>query len=288
MPTINEKTGKSTAGLRMSRFSFACVSCGKILEADKQEAWSPMVCPDCGRVVTVPDGESLPDRVRQTPTPHGGMKCTHTDCGHLNQPNANYCERCGRLLVHEAAAQDPSTTRAEDSSQDALRQIERMHETQTVRRESIIGWYRWYSVFHKFPPMYPERSDVDLVRTIALWMELTDRGGSPGFPYEYKTDITFSTSTSSQSTKQSIASILGFVGMVGAVIGIAALFFNWKTGLAVILGSVLSNLTGYWVAGGSSNPSVMTPGTRSYRAEGKRVLEWVAKQGVDDTNASLT
>jgi hypothetical protein len=119
-------------------------------------------------------------------------------------------------------------------------------------------------------------------------MELTDRGGSPGFPYEYKADITFSTSTASQSAKQNIASILGFVGMVGAVIGIVALFFNWKTGVPVILGSVLSSFTGYWLAGGSSNPSVMTPGTRSYRAEGKRVLEWVAKQGVGDTNAYLT
>ena len=98
-----------------------------------------------------------------------------------------------------------------------------MHETQTVRRESIIAWYRWYSVLHRFPTMHPERSDVDLLRTIALWMELTDRGGSPGFPHDYKTDITFSTSAPLQSAKQNIASILGFVGMVGAVIGIAAL-----------------------------------------------------------------
>jgi hypothetical protein len=41
------------------------------------------------------------------------------------------------------------------NSQDALEEIQRMHETQTVRRESIIAWYRWYSVLHKFPTMHP-------------------------------------------------------------------------------------------------------------------------------------
>ena len=68
--------------------------------------------------------------------------------------------------------------------------IQRMHQSKSVRRESLIGWYRWYSHFahnrRVFPVLDPERSAADLLEVASLWMRLTDRGGEPGFPFKYQ------------------------------------------------------------------------------------------------------
>ena len=110
--------------------------------------------------------------------------------------------------------------------QQALQHIQRMHETETVRRESIIGWYCFYA--KKLPSMQLERSDVDLSRTIALWMELTDRGGSPGFPHDYKSALSFPTISAAEPANPNKMWLFGAVSFVA---GIVILFFNWKIGL---------------------------------------------------------
>jgi hypothetical protein len=77
---------------------------------------------------------------------------------------------------------------------EALQEIQRMHATETVRRESIIAWYRWFHrrVPRDFPVMVPERSEGDLVMTAALWMTLSDVGGDPPFPYDYRSELNLS------------------------------------------------------------------------------------------------
>jgi hypothetical protein len=78
--------------------------------------------------------------------------------------------------------------------QTALEEIERMHRTRTVRREAIIGWYRWFEgeLPKALPPMFPERTECDLIMTAGLWMTLTDAGGEPGFPYGYHSELNLS------------------------------------------------------------------------------------------------
>lgn len=154
-----------------------------------------------------------------------------------------------------------------------LQEIQRMHETETVRRESIIAWYRWYSQFpsNRLPRMYPERSDVDLIRTMALWMELTERGGSPGFPYDYRSALDF---PRIHPTEPSKASVMWLVGMLALVVGVVVLFFNWKVGVALIIAGPIANYVGYRLSGGATNPDLMKEGSSVYERVGKRVLEW--------------
>lgn len=166
--------------------------------------------------------------------------------------------------------------------QQALQEIERMHETETVRRESIISWYRWYSQFpsNRLPRMYPERSDVDLIRTLALWMELTDRGGSPGFPYEYKSALSLPAINPAQAANPSI---MWLVGALAFVAGIAGLFFNWEVGLTLIIAGPTMIYVSYKLSGGATNPDLMKEGPSLYEREGRRVLEWAAHQAPDET-----
>jgi hypothetical protein len=164
----------------------------------------------------------------------------------------------------------------------ALQEIQRMHETETVRRESIIAWYRWYSQFpsNRLPRMYPERSDVDLIRTIALWMELTDRGGNPGFPYEYKCALGFPEINPTQLAKGSRGWVVGALAFLA---GIVVVFFDWRIGLTIIIGGGVINYVSYKLAGGAANPDLMKVGSSLYETEGKRVLEWAARHGAGRT-----
>ncbi len=145
-----------------------------------------------------------------------------------------------------------------------------------MRRESIIAWYRWYSQFpsNRLPRMYPERSDVDLIRTLALWMELSDRGGNPGFPYEYKSALRFPTIKLAEPPPPSVMWLIGEVAFVS---GVVSLFFNWKIGLALIIAGSMMNYVGYKLAGGATNPNLMKEGSSLYEREGKRVLEWAGR-----------
>lgn len=157
--------------------------------------------------------------------------------------------------------------------QQAAQEIRRMHESQTVHRESIIAWYRFYG--HKLPRRYPERSDSDLIQTVALWMELTDRGGSPEFPYDYKSDLNFSTINPAEPARGNRTWLLSVIAIVA---GVVTLFFSWKIGLGLIVGGSIVNYLGYKLAGGPSNPQLMKEGSALYEKEGKRVLEWAAAQ----------
>ncbi len=155
----------------------------------------------------------------------------------------------------------------------ALTTIQRMHETRTISNDAIIAWYRLYD--HKLPRMHPERSDVDLVRTIALWMELTDRGGNPGFPFQYRSALNFPSIDPTRTGKPKIAWL---VGNGISLIGVILLLFNWKIALVLIIGGQVVDYAGYRAAGGRCNPDLMTEGTTLYEKEGKRVLEWASKQ----------
>lgn len=155
----------------------------------------------------------------------------------------------------------------------ALTTIQRMHETRTVTNDAIIAWYYFYN--HKLPRMHPERSDIDLIRTIALWMKLTDRGGAPGFPFQYRSALSFPSIDPTRPAKPRIAWLIGN-GI--SLIGVILLLFNWKIALVIIIGGQGINYLGYRVAGGSSNPDLMTEGNTLYENEGKRVIEWASKQ----------
>lgn len=164
-------------------------------------------------------------------------------------------------------------------SQQALQEIQRMHETQTVRRESIIAWYSFYA--KKLPTMQPQRSDVDLIRTIALWMKLTDSGGSPGFPYEYKSALAFPSINASAPTAPSPAWLLSAVAVVA---GIVTTYLNWKIGVALIVSGFLINYVAFRLNGGATNPDLMKEGSSLYEREGRRVLEWAEKQRPRNTD----
>jgi len=155
----------------------------------------------------------------------------------------------------------------------ALAVTQRMHETRTVANEAIVAWYYFYA--HQLPKMHPERSDVDLIRTVALWMELTDRGGSPGFPYQYKSELRFPSISPSESSPPNVTWPLG---VISAVSGIIALYFNWRVGLVLIVAGPIIHFIGYKLAGGPTNPNLMKEGTTLYEKEGKRVVEWATKQ----------
>jgi len=149
------------------------------------------------------------------------------------------------------------------TKEDALREIQKMHKTKTVFRESIIGWYYFYS--EKLPKMHPERSLADLIRTIDLWMRLTDRGGQPGFPYEYKCGIDLSGVKLDNPDKLNVVFPFYFILMIICLISV---FVNFKLGLSLISLSILVSYIDYRVKGGYKNLNL-------YEKELSRVYEWV-------------
>ena len=156
---------------------------------------------------------------------------------------------------------------------EALSEIQRMHETKTVRRESIIGWYYWYA--RKLPKMRPERSIVDLVRTAALWMELTDRGGQPGFPYDYRSELDLSTIEAALPAKPNWGArwAVRLEGLL-LIAGVIALFIKPLLGVGLIVIVPVVWWIAYQLSGGPTNPDLLRGDTTLFRREGKRVLEW--------------
>jgi hypothetical protein len=148
--------------------------------------------------------------------------------------------------------------------------IQEMHERQLVTRESVINWYLFYA--NKLPKMTPERSDADLIRTIALWMELTDKGGSPEFPFDYKTDITIP--KFSAETKK--ADPFFTVNLLLLISGLIAIFIKWKLGLGLIGLGILSMIVNYLFRGGSKNYESVVATT-----DGQRVIEWIKNSKKD-------
>lgn len=159
------------------------------------------------------------------------------------------------------------------NKEDALAEIQKMHETKKVTKESIIGWYSFYS--HKLPKMKPERSDVDLIRTIALWMDLTDKGGRPPFPYDYKSKLNLESIDISSPAKSSKFFPLGILAFL---IGIIVLFFNWRLGIIIILLGPAILFFGYKLEGGATNPNILKENSLLFRKEASRVLEWSESQ----------
>lgn len=152
----------------------------------------------------------------------------------------------------------------------ALAEIQKMHEKKEVTRKSIIGWYSFYS--HKLPKMKPERSDVDLIRTIALWMDLTDKGGTPPFPYDYKSKINLESIDINSPPK---GSKLFPIGILTFLIGIILLFFNWRLGIIIMLIGPAILFIGYKLQGGATNPDILKEDSLLFRKEGKRVFNWM-------------
>ena len=157
--------------------------------------------------------------------------------------------------------------------EDALAEIQKMHETKEVTRKSIIGWYSFYS--HKLPKMKPERFDVDLIRAIALWMDLTDKGGRPPFPYDYKSKINLESIDMNSPAKKSK---LFPVGILTFLIGIILLFFNWRLGIIIMLIGPAILFIGYKLQGGATNPDILKENSLLFRKEGERVFNWMEGQ----------
>ncbi len=150
------------------------------------------------------------------------------------------------------------------TTENALKQIQLMHEQKLITKDSIIGWYSFYS--NKLPKMKPGRSSADLVRTISLWMELTEKGGSPEFPYDYNTDINLS----HVPTKNEKPDILFGVNWLIIIIGLILLFFNFYFGLTSFFIGILFMIINYKFKGGSKNIDTVTR-----TKDGKKVIEWI-------------
>jgi hypothetical protein len=155
----------------------------------------------------------------------------------------------------------------------ALALIQHMHETKTVTNDAVIAWYKFFA--HNLPKMRPERSDVDLLRTVALWMELTKNGGSPGFLYQYRSEPTYPSIKPHEPAKPDRSWL---IGTMVSICGIAALFLDWKLGVVLIVGGQLIHFIAYRIAGGPTNPNLMKDGTTLYEQEGRPVMEWASKQ----------
>lgn len=155
----------------------------------------------------------------------------------------------------------------------ALSLIQQMHERRTVTNDAVVAWYNFYKA--KLPKRQPERSEVDLIRTVALWMELTDKGGRPGFPYQYRSELKFPTIKPTEDAKLNKSSLIGLIGSIISIVGIVILFLNWIYGLALIIGGQLISYLGYRLDGGPTNPDLMKEGITLYEKEGRRVIEWV-------------
>lgn len=150
------------------------------------------------------------------------------------------------------------------TKENAFKQIQLMHEQEHITENSIIGWYYFYS--HKLPKMKPERSLADVLRTIALWMELTDNGGSPGFPYDYQTNIKIPIET----IKAKKLNFFVEVCWILVIVGLILLFFNIILGLSSISLGILLLIVNYNLSDGSKNIESVI-GLKS----SKRVVEWI-------------
>lgn len=152
-------------------------------------------------------------------------------------------------------------------SESDLAAIQRMHETKLVNRDALIGWYRWYQ--RQLPPLRPEQSNRDLLLTLATWMDLTEKGGRPAFPYDYRTDLDFS------QVALDIADRPGLGWPIGAfilVVGLVLLFFRPWVGVGLVVLGVALQWILYKSRGGASSVAMKDP---AVRREVDRALRWV-------------
>ncbi len=154
---------------------------------------------------------------------------------------------------------------------EALKEIQRMHADKIVRRESIIAWYKFYS--NKLPRMHPERSIVELIQTIDLWMDLTDKGGQPGFPFQYQSELELP----DPSQIKPKGSPLWLLGTIVLIVSLPLIYFHWKSAVIIALLGFFINLAGYHKAGGQKNVDLLSPDTTLYKKYAKRVYDWSNK-----------
>jgi len=149
-------------------------------------------------------------------------------------------------------------------------EYKRMHESRTIRRASIIAWYRLYD--HKLPDLKPCSSDAELIRTIALWMTLSDNGGKPGFPFDYASELQLDREYFVDSVRPSrlwASSVFVFA------LGLIWLFIRWQLGLAVIALGIIINIMSYYITGGRSGPLSLD------REDAIRVTTWDATHRIN-------
>lgn len=152
----------------------------------------------------------------------------------------------------------------------ALDEIQKMHNTKTVCRESIIGWYNIYS--HKLPKMLPERSLMDTLMTMSLWMQLTDRGGSPGFPFEYKADFDLSLlDTKLESVKKGSFRLSG-ISILVTIGGIILIFIKPVGGIIITLFGIILDYYAFKKVGGANNLELLRPNEME---QINRSIEWI-------------
>lgn len=149
---------------------------------------------------------------------------------------------------------------------DAIRNLQMMHESQTVTRDGIIAWYYFYS--DKLPPMRPERSDLDLIRTIALWMRLTDQGASPGFPYDYAPDLRLGSVNVLRRRSHKLTFALEMTALAA---GLALLFFGWRIGILFIIGGLTIPIVAYLLRHS-------TPSSKLLQEYTIRAMQWSERQ----------
>ena len=152
-----------------------------------------------------------------------------------------------------------------------LAQIQQMHASGVVSRDAVIAWYRFYE--SSLPKMQPERSVVDLIRTVNLWMQLTDQGGPQPFPFEYRSSLVFAalSDPGTFSRKPNPAVPLGQLAVLSGLVG---LFFSRRIGVGLMILGAAVLFIGYKLDGGSANLDLMAAGSTLYEQEGKRVIEW--------------
>jgi hypothetical protein len=156
---------------------------------------------------------------------------------------------------------------------ESMEHLQHMHTTQTVSRESIIAWYTFYR--DKLPTMNPDRSEVDLIRTVALWMQLTDQGGAPRFPWDYQSTLSFPEMLQAQTNPGKPSPVLP-IAVLLLLGGLVAFFVSKDWALPLLLGGIAALYFGYKLQGGATNAGLMVPRSTLYEQEGRRVVEWAA------------
>lgn len=178
------------------------------------------------------------------------LKCTKT---HLRK------QRCGGWRMN---------------IQNALDEIQKMNASETVTRDSIIGWYNFYK--RKLRAMSPERSMFDTLYTIGVWMKLTDKGNSPGFPYSFKTDIDLSQIDQEQPKMKKLGGLLNLLSPFITIAGIVISFINILPGIIISVFGLSLVFVGYHLSGGRRNIDLYYKDTDPVR----RAFLWVQKQHI--------
>lgn len=161
-----------------------------------------------------------------------------------------------------------------------LAAIQSMHESKTVTRDGLIGWSRWYE--SQLPRLQPEKSEEDLLLTLTAWMELSDKGGQPGFPYEYATDLDFALVDLDSTYQPNLAWVVGVLIIIS---GLVAVFFRPWLGVGLVIAGVAFHWLLYKARGGATAAAIKDPQVRQ-RAE--RALEWVQTHQSQDVSSAAT